>query len=104
MTPQHTNCDISQSRVDLRDTFAAAALTGLLASTGKYSNGEPIDYAATAYQFACAMLRERERTKEKHASFSYTNHDAAPAAKSAEPESSVPLGSGAELAHTQEKP
>jgi hypothetical protein len=28
--------------------------------------------------------------------------DAVPAAKSAEPESSVPLGSGAELAHTQE--
>ena len=86
-----------------RDHFAAAALTGLLASTGKYSNGEPIDYAATAYQFACAMLRERERTKVIDASFS-TNHDAVPAAKSAEPESSVPLGSGAELAHTQEKP
>jgi hypothetical protein len=44
-----------------RDHFAAAALTGLLASTGKYSDGEPLDYAATAFQFADAMLRERER-------------------------------------------
>ena len=66
-----------------RDHFAAAALTGLLASTGKYSNGEPIDYAATAYQFACAMLRERERTTNSSeiSNSLPTNHDAVPAAK-----------------------
>lgn len=83
-----------------RDHFAAAALTGLVGECGYHS---PEDVAGEAYALADAMLRERERTKVIDASFS-TNHDAVPAAKSAEPESSVPLGSGAELAHTQEKP
>jgi hypothetical protein len=51
-----------------RDTFAAAALTGLIAS-----REWPIDSEEAAhycYRVADAMLRERERT----------NHDAAPAA------------------------
>jgi hypothetical protein len=63
----------------LRDTFAAAALTGLLAQgdDGSFSE-EP--YVRAAYRWADAMLREREQTKEKDASFSCTNHDAAPAA------------------------
>jgi hypothetical protein len=76
----------------LRDTFAAAALTGLIAS-----REWPIDSDEAAhycYRVADAMLRERERT----------NHDAVPAARAAEPESSVPLGSGAALANTQTAP
>jgi hypothetical protein len=54
-----------------RDTFAAAALTGLLARPD--IDAEPLDYGFlcdAAYEWADAMLRERERT----------NHDAAPAA------------------------
>lgn len=121
-----------------RDTFAAAALTGLLMN-GDYSTDS---IPSLAYSMADAMLRERERNgavssretapvtepmpKEKRAEVSEWRshirpldaadrhalqkcdeawgivHDAVPAAKSAEPESSVPLGSGAELAHTQE--
>jgi len=61
-----------------RDTLAAAALTGLLA----VMRDETIDeICESAYEWADAMLRERERTKEKQASFSYTNHDAAPTAR-----------------------
>jgi len=55
-----------------RDTFAAAALTGLLARGLLQSNL----LATDAYKVADAMLRERERT----------NHDAAPAARAPEPE------------------
>ena len=52
-----------------RDTFAAAALTGLLGGPG--DKDFSMDYwARHAYEAADAMLRERERT----------NHDAAPAA------------------------
>lgn len=51
-----------------RDTFSAAALTGLLASMQKNAYAE--EMASHAYEIADAMLRERERT----------NHDAAPAA------------------------
>ena len=50
-----------------RDTFAAAALTGLLAGPGKSAE----QWALQAYLLADAMLRERERT----------NHDAVPEAK-----------------------
>jgi len=70
MMQQHTNCDISPSCVDLRDTFAAAALTGLLAKS--IAPEQAISqYVRIAGEYADAMLRERERT----------NHDAAPAAK-----------------------
>jgi hypothetical protein len=51
-----------------RDTFAAAALTGLLANN-YFSLGD--EAAKRCYQYADAMLHERERT----------NHDAAPAAR-----------------------
>lgn len=71
-----------------RDHFAAAALTGLVGECGYHS---PEDVAREAYALADAMLRERERT----------TLDPEPAGKAAEPESSVPLGSGAALA-TQE--
>jgi hypothetical protein len=60
----------------LRDTFAAAALTGLMqfridaATPGAYVKSTAA-IAANAYDIADAMLRERERT----------NHDAVPAAK-----------------------
>jgi hypothetical protein len=59
-----------------RDTFAAAALTGLLAAPT--DKDRSMDYwARLAYEAADAMLRERERT----------THDAAPEATA-----SVPLG------------
>jgi hypothetical protein len=67
-----------------RDTFAAAALTGLLANGSgliaanglnqwrAIGNGyRHEDVAATSYELADAMLRERERT----------NHDAVPEAR-----------------------
>jgi hypothetical protein len=86
-----------------RDHFAAAALTGLVGECGYNS---PEDVAGEAYALADAMLRERERVtepllKEKQAevsaapvsrppetraSFSATNHDAAPAARAQLPE------------------
>jgi hypothetical protein len=54
-----------------RDTFAAAALTGLLAAPT--DKDRSMDYwARLAYEAADAMLRERERWKEKDASFSYS--------------------------------
>ena len=53
-----------------RDTFAAAALAGLLAQGDDGSFSEE-SYARAAYRWADAMLRERDRT----------NHDAAPAAR-----------------------
>jgi hypothetical protein len=69
-----------------RDYFAAAALTRGMGVLGY----EQI--AKSCYEMADAMIRERERT----------NHDAVPAAKAEEPESSVPLGSGSALANTSE--
>ena len=58
--------------MSLRDYFAAAALQGILASvtrdhtatTPSATNGFPIDrrrYAATAFQYADAMLAERDK-------------------------------------------
>jgi hypothetical protein len=45
----------------LRDQFAAAALTGLLAG---FQNGKSCDsYAAEAYEVADAMLRARQPTE-----------------------------------------
>jgi hypothetical protein len=59
MTQQLRNGDISPDHVDLRDTFAAAALTGFI-------RGMPSDsifhlglMAKQSYEVADAMLRER---------------------------------------------
>lgn len=88
MTPQHKNCDISQSRVDLRDSFAAAALTGLLSRP----QGFPDGCVPEAYRLADAMLRERSRsgqndaeTVRQHAKCTEreSDHDAAPTIESA---------------------
>jgi hypothetical protein len=75
--------------ITLRDTFAAAALTGLLAQGDDGSFSEE-SYARAAYRWADAMLRGRGVTeplpKEKRAEVSYgmtTIHDAAPAATAA---------------------
>jgi hypothetical protein len=73
-----------------RDYFAAAALAGIIANEGEGPSLS--NTCAYAYRIADAMLRERERT----------NHDAVPAAKAEEPESSVPLGRGSALANTSE--
>ena len=68
----------------LRDTFAAAALTGLLAQGDDGSFSEE-SYVRAAYRWADAMLRERAKT----------NHDAAPAAKAVpEPDAVQPNGEG----------
>ena len=72
MTQQHRNGDISPDRVDLRDRFAAAALTGLL-SRSIAPEQAMSQYVRIAAAYADAMLRERERER--------TNHDAVPEAK-----------------------
>ena len=59
-----------------RDHFAAAALTGLCSMPPMSGPDKPHDFAAMAYAYADAMLRERAKT----------NHDAAPAARAPEPE------------------
>lgn len=59
-------------QLTMRDTFAAAALNGWLASQQTVINQYTM--ARKAYEYADAMLLERERT----------NHDAAPAAKEAD--------------------
>lgn len=48
-------------RVRLRDTFAAAALTGLLADDGDRTDHAMPNFTARAYEWADAMLRERQR-------------------------------------------
>jgi hypothetical protein len=80
---QRRKADWKQAeRERLRDTFAAAALTGLIAS-----REWPIDSEEAAhycYRVADAMLRERERT----------NHDAAPAARARTDSASCGRGCG----------
>jgi hypothetical protein len=49
----------------LRDQFAAAALTGLLAQGDDGSFSEEW-YARAAYRWADAMIAERSRSYEKH--------------------------------------
>lgn len=44
---------------DLRDQFAMAALTGLLANDWKEGQNLYSDYADDAYRMAAAMLRRR---------------------------------------------
>lgn len=73
-----------------RDTFAAAALTGLLAQGDDGSFSEE-SYARAAYRWADAILRERDESKPPEpcawkdgvpvAWYKKTNHDAAPAAR-----------------------
>lgn len=46
---------------ELRDTFAAAALTGMLADPG--FDGEPDTTARIAYRYADAMIAERQRRR-----------------------------------------
>jgi hypothetical protein len=71
-----------------RDYFAAAALIRGMGVLGY----EQI--AKSCYEMADVMLRERART----------NHDAVPAARAEEPESSVPRGSGSALANIPSQP
>lgn len=69
---------------DLRDHFAAAALTGLLAKWA--GDSEPDESFArftafAAYDMADAMLRERASTNSPEISSTLTIHDAVPAAR-----------------------
>lgn len=53
------------TRPSLRDTFAAAALTGILAeSSGREEVIDPFSGAKIAYHFADAMLAQREKQRE----------------------------------------
>jgi hypothetical protein len=82
-----------------RDYFAAAALIRGMGVLGC----EQI--AKACYEMADAMLSERERHHIPDVGKmveNTTNHDAVPAARAEEPESSVPLGSGSALANTSE--
>ena len=66
-----------------RDTFAAAALTGLLADDGDRTEHAMPNFTARAYEWADAMLRERERHHIPDAGKmveNTTNHDAVPVA------------------------
>jgi uncharacterized protein YdaT len=60
----------AEERERLRDTFAAAALAGLLADDGDRTEHAMPNFTARAYEWADAMLRERGQT----------NHDAVPEA------------------------
>jgi len=48
---------------EMRDKFAAAALTGLLADPNL--GGPPAEFAASAYQYADAMLLARDAQREE---------------------------------------
>ena len=68
----------AEERERLRDTFAAAALAGMLASGDDGSFSEE-SYARCAYRYADALLRVRDsRTADN------TNLDVAPAARATE--------------------
>jgi len=88
-----------------RDHFAAAALTGLLASDQYDQLVTPADYADTAYELADAMLRERCRAgADCPLPDNAPNHDAAPAARASEAPASPESGceSGCGTGDTQE--
>ena len=50
---------IKQARAELRDRFAMAALTGLLAD--HTMDLQPTEFADLSYQYADAMLKAREK-------------------------------------------
>jgi hypothetical protein len=75
MPPRDDRPAGEQGFVSLRDTFAAAALTGLLANP-RHDEDNIEEICHWAWSWADAMLRERERTK----------HDAVPAARAQLPE------------------
>ena len=50
---------IKQARAELRDRFAMAALTGLLAKAADDGSMAAEDWASDAYLFADAMLKAR---------------------------------------------
>lgn len=52
-----------KERMELRDQFATAALTGLLARNGVYEVIE--DVVIDSYRIADAMIKEREITNER---------------------------------------
>jgi len=71
----------AEDRERLRDTFAAAALTGLLSNVQRYQNGPLTEQA---FEIADFMLKERERHHIPDAGNmveNTTNHDAAPEAR-----------------------
>ena len=52
-----------QSRAELRDRFAMAALTGLLANPAE-ARISPAEWTYDAYRFADAMLKAREENSQ----------------------------------------
>ncbi len=76
---------VAEEKQDLRDHFAAAALTGLVDTHAVYHR-EPPALARMAYAMADAMLRERCRAgADCPAPDNAANHDAAPAVKAGTP-------------------
>ena len=49
-----------QSKADLRDQFAMAALTSMLSPVQEITSSTPIKAAELAYQFADAMMEARK--------------------------------------------
>ena len=59
---QTIEAERKQARAELRDRFAMAALSGLLANPN--SDGTQYEYAKWAYQYADAMLKAREENRQ----------------------------------------
>lgn len=58
---ERVTADSADSDTHLRDSFAGAALAGLLASRGMSAFQNAASFATTAYEFADAMLEARGR-------------------------------------------
>lgn len=52
---------MSEKLEDLRDSFAMAALMGILANTKKQPKSSASSYARFSYEVADAMITERDR-------------------------------------------
>ena len=62
--PMDTNLPVTQTGLTMRDWFAGKALNVVLLEPGQYgnaANGNPERAADWAYQFADAMIAERNR-------------------------------------------
>jgi hypothetical protein len=68
MTPLYSEAPVPLKFKSLRDAFAVGALQVLMARKFDWGmGGHPAkDFAEMAYEFADAMMRERERDRRKH--------------------------------------
>lgn len=56
--------EYAKARAEMRDEFAKAALTGIIASPVHYRMPHAFDAARCAYEYADAMMKARERVAE----------------------------------------